>query len=51
MMNPASPPKASMPCFKNLATLESEIRDRVSGKYNKSSKINDLQELVERLIT
>ena len=24
----------SMPCFKNLATLEKEIRDRISGKFN-----------------
>ena len=24
----------SMPCIKNIATLEQEIRDRISGKFN-----------------
>lgn len=34
--------KGSMPCFKNLVTLEQEIRDRVSGKFNKNPKVNEI---------
>jgi quinol monooxygenase YgiN len=41
-----------MPCFKNLVTLEREIRDRISGKFNTGTdKKNELIELVERLIS
>ena len=36
-----APLKSSMPCFKNMVTLEQEIRDRVSGKFNKNPKQNE----------
>ena len=36
-----APSKSSMPCFRNMATLEQEIRDRVSGKFNKNPKLNE----------
>ena len=37
----------AMPCFKNILTMESEIRDRISGKYNVSgNKTNEFKELV-----
>ena len=39
----------AMPCFKNILTMESEIRDRISGKYNVSgNKTNEFKELVQR---
>lgn len=43
MTTPAgtAPSKSSMPCFKNMVTLEQEIRDRVSGKFNKNPKLNE----------
>ena len=36
-----APSKSSMPCFRNMSTLEQEIRDRVSGKFNKNPKLNE----------
>ena len=40
-----------MPCFKNLATLEMEIRNRISGKYNTgANKQNEFRELVDRIV-
>ncbi len=41
----------AMPCFKNMISLEREIRDRISGKFNTGAdKKNELQELVERIM-
>jgi hypothetical protein len=41
----------SMQCVKNMATLEQEIRDRVSGKYNTGGcKGNEFAEIVERIV-
>jgi hypothetical protein len=41
-----------MPCFKNLATLEKEIRDRISckniGSYNQK---NELHNLIEHIVS
>lgn len=43
---------SAMPCFKNLATLEKEIRDRISGKFNTGNdKQNEFRELVDRIVT
>lgn len=40
-----------MPCFKNMATLEKEIRDRISGKFNTgTNKQNEFSELVDRIV-
>jgi phosphatidylinositol kinase/protein kinase (PI-3 family) len=40
-----------MPCFKKPKTLISEIRDRISLKYNTgTSKESDYFELVDRLV-
>ena len=40
-----------MPCFKNLATLEKELRDRISGKFNTgANKQNEFRELVDRIV-
>lgn len=45
-------PGQAMPCFKNISTLESEIRNRISGKYNSGlDKQNELRELVNRIVT
>ena len=39
-----------MPCFKNLATLEKEIRDRISckniGGYNQKNELHNLIEYI-----
>lgn len=41
----------SMPCVKNMSTLEQEIRDRISGKFNTGpNKGNEFAELVERIV-
>ena len=41
----------SMPCIKNIVSLEQEVRDRISGKFNVGSqKGNEFQELVERIV-
>ena len=41
-----------MPCFKNIGTLEKEIRERISGRYNtNSSKQDDFHLIVERIVT
>lgn len=41
----------SMQCVKNMATLEQEIRDRVSGKFNSGvCKGNEFAEIVERIV-
>ena len=43
--------KACMPCVKNLQTLETEIRDRISGKFNTGAdKGNEFAELVDRIV-
>jgi len=48
---PINTASKAMPCFKNMATLEREIRDRVSVKYCLAAeKGNDFLELVERII-
>ena len=41
-----------MPCFKNSLTLEKEIRDRISGKFNTGQdKQNEFRELVDRIVS
>ncbi len=45
-------PSQAMPCFKNQGTLEKEIRDRISGKFNTGQdKQNEFRELVDRIVT
>lgn len=40
-----------LPCFKNPATLEQELRDRISGKFNTGAcKHNEFRELVDRIV-
>ena len=40
-----------MPCVKSLVTLENEIRERISGKYNTGAdKGNEFAELVDRIV-
>ena len=43
--------EGSMPCIKNIGTLEHEIRDRISGKFNVgNNKQNEFSELVDRIV-
>ena len=42
-------PQVIMPCFKNLVTLESEIRQRVTGGRFGGGK-NEMEELADRII-
>jgi phosphatidylinositol kinase/protein kinase (PI-3 family) len=55
LTTPSKPPPAivdiGLPCVKNINTLEQELRDRVSGKFNVNpSKGNEFAELVERIV-
>ena len=41
-----------MPCFRNMATLEREIKDRISVRYiTGAEKGHEFKELVDRILT
>ena len=41
----------TLPCIKNVETLEQEITDRLSFKFSVPNSKNEIQELVERIIS
>ena len=54
MANPDDSLKEDSPmsCIRDLKTLEKEIRDKVTGRFNKDqSKKNEFEELVDRIVS
>jgi hypothetical protein len=42
----------AMPCFRNMATLEREIKDRISVRYiTGAEKGHEFKELVDRILS
>jgi len=51
IMDDFNQPRQSMPCIRNIDSLEKEIRERISGKFNVGpDKKNEFRELVDRIV-